>query len=174
MTKQRQTECESAYNALVANRITAFIGMPDSLLAPLFTYISGKPDIEYIPTTHEAVAIGIAAGMTLAGRKCLVAMENSGVRAAFETLTRLSISHHLFVCMLLSDRGGFGERNWWGVPHSFTSKAVLELLRIVNHPVENAADFNGALVSAYATLAAGQCSVALVATHIFTERLAQG
>ena len=164
---------EQAYRALVAAGVKKVLAMPDSFLAPLCRRVKTGPEIGYIQTTHEATGIGMAAGLTLTGTRSLMLMENSGLRSACETLARLNLSHGLYTCSLISHRGAFGERHWWGLAHHETMVPMLDALRFRYHYVRSVDEFGPALVKAYQTLAASQCSVALIAEPGLLEGLRQ-
>jgi sulfopyruvate decarboxylase subunit alpha len=160
-----------AYAALVENRVGALVGVPDSLLSPLCLFASKHRQVRYIQTCDEATAVGVAAGMTLASGRSLVVMENSGLRRACESLSRLTLSHGMHVALLLSHRGEFGEPNWWGIAHRKTMYAHLQMLDIPFSEVQSTSDFSIKLKDAYAMLDTGQCTVALITTRQFTEEL---
>ncbi len=164
---------ERAYRALQSAGVRKVLAMPDSQLGPLAKRVKAGTEIDYIQTTHESTAIGIAAGLTLAGSRCLVMMENSGLRSACETLARFNLSHGLFTCSLISHRGAFGERHWWGLAHHETMGPMLDTLRFRYRFVEKIDDFAPALVLAFQTMAAQQCSVALIAEPGLIEGLRQ-
>ncbi|MEU3244737.1 thiamine pyrophosphate-binding protein [Streptomyces sp. NPDC006875] len=146
--------------------------VPDSLLAPLCRRLSGSTVIRYVQTCDEATAVGLAAGATLGGARALAVMENSGLRRACETLSRFTLSHRLHCVMLLSHRGAFGEANWWGVAHSPTMRTHLEMLRMAACEVNTVDELSDRLDDAYAMLATGQQSVALVVSPSFCEHMA--
>ena len=62
------------------------------------------------------------------------------------------MSHRLHCLMLISDRGSFGERQWWGVGHGWTLEPLLDLWRIARCPVSDVADLEDAVQRGYATL----------------------
>ncbi len=165
--------CEAACRDLIEVGVKTVFALPDSLLSPLCKHVRNNTEIDYVQTTHEATAVAMAAGLGICGVRTLVMMENSGLRTACETLARFHLSHHLFTCFLISHRGAFGERNWWGLPHHETMRPLLRMLRIRYRRVNQLSDFRASLLWAFDTLAAGQCSVALIAERAFTDSLRQ-
>lgn len=157
--------------ALTGAGVELLVAVPDSLLAPLIDRAAGRPGLRYVQANDEATAVGIAAGATLAGVRALVVMENSGLRRACETLSRLLLAHRLNVAFLVSHRGAFGERNWWGVAHSDTMKAHLSMLRTPFTEIESVAELRPALDAAFATLETGQCGVGVVGGRGFLSEL---
>lgn len=153
--------------------IEVVAAVPDSLLSPLCAAASARFGSRYIQATDEATAIAITAGSNLVGTRALAIMENSGLRRGCETLARFTIGHGLHTVLLLSDRGAFGEPNWWGVGHGLTTRAHCELYRIHSATVDQLCDFPDRLVAAFAALNTGQCTVALIASRVFCQELAE-
>src|SRR5258708_34491825 len=164
---------ELAYNSLVDAGVQTVVALPDSNLGLLCKRIRIGNQIDYIQATHESVCVGIAKGLTLSGVRSLVIMENSGLRNACESLARLQLSHNLFTCYLISHRGAFGERNWWGQAHHETMEPILRLLRFRWKSMKSLTEFPQLLAQAYSTLAAGQSSVALIAEPSFIKELSR-
>ncbi len=164
---------ERAYSSLVNAGVQAVIALPDSHLNPLCRRIKeGDPNvIHYIQTTHESDCVGIATGLSLSGVNALIVMENSGLRNACESIARLQLSHRLFACYLISHRGAFGERNWWGQAHHETMEPLLTMLHFRWTYVHSLDEFPHLLEQAYATYAARQSSVALIAEPDFIQEL---
>jgi sulfopyruvate decarboxylase subunit alpha len=163
--------CAIALDALLRAGVETVVALPDSKLSPLCAHLMQSDQVTYIQATHEATAVGIAAGLTLCGVKSLVVMENSGLRTACETLARFNLSHGLYCCFLISHRGAFGERNWWGFGHHETMFPILRMLRIRWSHVRSLAELPSRIGDAYEMLAAGQCSVALIAESSLIEDL---
>lgn len=162
---------ELAYNCLIEAEVQTIVALPDSYLGPLCRRVKISERIDYIQAVHESVCVGIATGLSLSGVRTLVIMENSGLRNACETIARLQLSHHLFACYLISHRGAFGERNWWGLAHHETMEPLLKMLRFRWEYVKSVAEFSERLKQCYSTAAANQCGVALIAEPSFLKEL---
>ena len=162
-----------AYRCIVEAGVQVVIALPDSQLSPLCQRIREGCDIEYIQAVHESTCVGIATGLSLTGTLAMVIMENSGLRNACETIARCHLSHGLFACYLISHRGAYGERNWWGQAHHTTMEPLLDLLRFRWTYVKSLSEFALALKQAFSTLAAGQSSVALIAEPDFIEDMSR-
>ncbi|HAM13260.1 MAG TPA: sulfopyruvate decarboxylase, partial [Microbacterium sp.] len=91
--------------------------LPDSLLKELYPALDADPDIRTIPVTNEGEGAAIAGGVFLSGKRAVLVMENSGLRAATEHLARLGLGAGIPVVMIMSYRGELGENNWWAIPH---------------------------------------------------------
>jgi sulfopyruvate decarboxylase subunit alpha len=69
----------AAFAALVeAEGYDFFTGVPCSLISGLIATLERHPRLPYVPAVREDVAVGLAAGAWLAGRRPMVLMQNSG------------------------------------------------------------------------------------------------
>jgi sulfopyruvate decarboxylase TPP-binding subunit len=76
---------------LIANKVDFFTGVPDSIISKLIILIDEQGH-SYVPATCEDVAVGIAVGSYLAGKRPCVLMQDSGLgnsSDAFMTLAKL-------------------------------------------------------------------------------------
>lgn len=115
---------------LKSAHVRVVAALPDSLLKGVYEACARDPEIRYIPVTNEAEGAAIAAGAWAGGKRSVLIMENSGLRAACEALARLGLANALPVTMLMGYRGDVGERFHWGVNHGITMEPVLQALRI--------------------------------------------
>src|ERR1044071_5982570 len=96
------------------------VGLPDSMLAGVYVAAAKDPDIRYVAVTNEAEGASVAAGAWITGGRSVLVMENSGLRAACEALSRLGLVNGIPVTMLMGYRGDLGEGFYWGVNHGMT------------------------------------------------------
>lgn len=96
----------------------SFVGVPCSYLTPLLNAVindsharagSSGPESSYIGATSEGEAIGIAAGMWLAGRHPMVLAQNSGLGNMVNPVTSLLATLRIPVTMLITWRGQPGH-----------------------------------------------------------------
>jgi sulfopyruvate decarboxylase subunit beta len=142
--------------------------LPDSLMKELYAALRAAPDIRTIPVTNEGEGAAICAGVWLSGKRAVLVMENSGIRAAAEPLARLGLGARIPVVMIMSFRGDLGEPNWWAIPHGITMEPMLNALRIpytvVRHVQDIGPSIERAFVSAHASMnhaavvLAGECT----------------
>jgi phosphonopyruvate decarboxylase len=81
-----------------------YTGVPCSLLNPLYAAL-GSGNEKYYPATREDLAVGLAAGATLAGRRPVVLMQNSGLGVSINALLSLQRMYELPVLLIVSWRG---------------------------------------------------------------------
>lgn len=81
-----------------------FTGVPCSLLGQLYTVME-EAATGYYPATREDLALGLAAGATLSGKRPVVLMQNSGLGVAINALISLHQMYELRVLIIISWRG---------------------------------------------------------------------
>ncbi len=86
-----------------------FTGVPCSLLSGLIASLQESPEAEYIPSVREDVAVGLCAGVYMAGRFPVVLMQNSGLGYCLNAITSLNLIYKLPVLMIMSWRGFEGK-----------------------------------------------------------------
>jgi len=104
--------------------------LPDTLLKGVYEAAANDPEMRYILVTNEAEGAAVTAGAYAGGKRSVLIMENSGLRAACEALARIGLVNTLPVVMLMGYRGEVGERWHWGVNHGITMEPLLQALRI--------------------------------------------
>ena len=125
--------------------------LPDSLFKELYPALDADPDLRTIPVTNEGEGAAICGGVFLSGKRAVLVMENSGLRASVEPLARMGLGAGIPVVMLMSYRGDLGENNWWAIPHGITMEPVLQALRIPYRVVREEAAIENAIADAYAS-----------------------
>jgi sulfopyruvate decarboxylase subunit alpha len=87
------------------------IHIPSSTLKTIIAHCEGMPGVRVFPATREEEAVGIASGLALAGRRCLLVIQDNGIGNSLTALTTFPEPYHLPVLALVSRRGGLGEYN---------------------------------------------------------------
>ncbi|WP_181782110.1 thiamine pyrophosphate-binding protein [Pseudonocardia pini] len=134
---------------LTAAGVSVACYLPDSLFKPLYPAMDAEPGLRTIRVTNEGEGAAICGGVFLSGRRAMLVMENSGLRASVEPLARMGLGAGIPVVMLMSYRGEMGENNWWAVPHGTTMEPVLGALRIPYRVVREEKDIRQSIVDAY-------------------------
>ena len=94
---------------LERHRIDFSAGVPCSLIEDLIATLETHPRIPYVPAVREDVAVGLAAGAWLAGRRPAVLMQNSGLGTSLNALASLSLMYGLPALLLVTWRGYQGN-----------------------------------------------------------------
>ena len=115
-----------------------YSGVPCSLLEDLIVALEGDRPAPWIPSVREDVAVGLAAGAWLGGRRPAVIMQNSGLGTSLNALASLSLMYG-FPALLLVTWRGFGGRD--APEHILTGEitpSLLDLLRIPHKTLDAA------------------------------------
>lgn len=145
----QKTGVEAVLRGLDRAGVSVATYLPDSLLKELYPALDAAPDIRTIPVTNEGEGAAIAGGVFLSGKRAVLVMENSGLRAATEHLARLGLGSGIPVVMIMSYRGELGENNWWAIPHGITMEPLLGALRIPYRVVRREDEIEQAIVDAF-------------------------
>jgi sulfopyruvate decarboxylase subunit alpha len=121
---------DTVIKALKSAGVTVACYLPDSLLKELYPALDRDNEIRTIRVSNEGEGAAICGGVWLSGKRAVLVMENSGLRASIEPLARMGMGAGIPVVMLMSYRGDLGENNWWAIPHGMTMEPLLEAMRI--------------------------------------------
>jgi phosphonopyruvate decarboxylase len=107
-----------------------FTGVPCSMISSLIAALETHPRLPYVPAVREDVAVGLAAGAWLAGRRPMVLMQNSGLGTSLNALVSLSLMYRLPALLLVTWRGHAGKDAPEHLLMGEISPALLEMIRI--------------------------------------------
>lgn len=94
---------DAVYQALRAHNLGPYLATPDGILAPLLDLLEAGEGYRVI--SREDNAIGIAAGIGLAGGTATVLMQNSGLGLAVNALASLVRPYRVPLLLVVSQRG---------------------------------------------------------------------
>jgi len=115
---------------LEAQGFDFFTGVPCSLIEDLIATLEAHPRLPYVPAVREDVAVGLAAGAWMAGRRPMVLMQNSGLGTSMNALVSLSLMYRLPALLLVTWRGHAGKDAPEHIVMGEISPSLLEMLRI--------------------------------------------
>jgi len=128
--------CKLFYDSLIANGISFFTGVPDSLLQDFCAYVMDHtPEEKHVIAANEGGAIALACGHFLATRApALVYMQNSGQGNALNPLASLADPdvYGIPLLMLIGWRGEPGRKD--EPQHVKQGKITLTLLETLGIP----------------------------------------
>ena len=116
---------------LKEKNIKFYSGVPCSILKDMLNVISNTPELKYIPAVKENVALGIASGAYLAGKRSCVLMQNSGLGNIINALTSFNAVYKIPVLMFITWRG-FDQKD--APQHLVMGKKTTVLLDSLNVP----------------------------------------
>jgi len=151
-----------AFSTLLRNAgFDFFTGVPDSTFKLLLREIESRPEFDYVPAVSENVAIGLAVGAHLGGRRPVVLMQNSGLALALNPLASLAAVYRVPILLVVGWRGHDGKDS---PEHSLMGVATLPLLEALRLPfyVPDADSLERDLRRAAVTMAEGRAPCALV------------
>jgi phosphonopyruvate decarboxylase len=94
----------SLYQRFKAAGHDFFVGVPCSNLKAFIEELQADASATYIPATREDVALSIAVGAFMAGRKPLVYMQSSGLGQLVNPITSLLKPYGISIHLLISLR----------------------------------------------------------------------
>jgi sulfopyruvate decarboxylase subunit alpha len=110
---------------MLAEGIDFVCSVPCVMLAGILKRIEQVP-VLHVPVTREEEGVGIAAGASLGGKRPALLMQNSGLGNSLNALLSLTKLYSLPLPLIISQRGGKGEKVIAQMP---MGKALLNLLK---------------------------------------------
>lgn len=98
-----ESEQENLAKELLQQGYDFFSGVPDSTLKKFISVIESS-SIKHIRATWEGEAVGLAAGVFLAGKKPCVYLQNSGIGLILDALTSLCIPCAIDILLVIGHR----------------------------------------------------------------------
>jgi phosphonopyruvate decarboxylase len=100
----------SAFAGLLHEHGFAFAaGVPCSLIESLISTLEDDPHLPYVPAVREDVAVGLAAGAWLAGKRPVVLMQNSGLGTSMNALASMALMYGIPMLLVVTWRGHQGQ-----------------------------------------------------------------
>ena len=138
-----------------------FTGVPDSTFKTLLREIESRPAFGYVPAVSENVAVGLATGAYLGGRRPAIVMQNTGLALAINPLASLALIYRIPILLLIGWRGHDGTDS---PEHRVIGASTLPLLASLQVPyfVPERDSLDADLARAVATMASERVPCALV------------
>lgn len=130
--------------------------LPSSSIAPIIEHFrvrSGRADSPVaFPVSREEEGVGIVGGISLAGRRGAMLVQDNGFGNSLTALTTFAMAYNVPLLVLANTRGGLGEYN--SMIHSFSGgvPAMLDAARIPAFLVDrrnSPDDWSGTVAEAY-------------------------
>lgn len=153
------------FDALKANGVRLMSALPETWLVHLIRLADDDPDVTLVRLAKEEEGVGISMGAHLAGVKSAMLMQNHGFLASINGIVSGAQLFRVPLLMLISDRGGFGERDPWQTEGGAVTEAVLTALRIPIMRLDEAARVPHQIRQAQALAYSSNKPVALLLTR---------
>lgn len=150
---------------LIENDFSFFTGVPCSLLSGYLCEIQKHSrEISYVSALREDIAVGIAVGSTLAGKKAVVLMQNSGLGVSINALASLVLPFDLAVLFIISVRGYHQDKDT--AENMIMGGITADLLKKLNIEARLLEPDNASDIVEWASRAVsgGKCAAILVAS----------
>ena len=118
------------YEGLKAGGVRLVSALPETWLVHLIRMADDDPEMTLVRVAKEEEAIGISAGAHLAGVRSALLMQNHGFLAAINPIVSLAFLYKIPLLMLISHRGGMGEKDPWQTQGGMVTEPLLRALRI--------------------------------------------
>lgn len=104
-TAADRTLAHAIVQEMKAAGIRFYVHVPSSEHRPLFSLCGQDPFFRVITACHEGDAVSIGCGLTLAGKGCVVAIENAGLFQAGEALRAMAIDMQIPLPLIMGNQG---------------------------------------------------------------------
>src|SRR5262245_16550240 len=148
-------------DALERHGLDFFAGVPCSIIEDLIAILERHPRLPYVAAVREDVAVGLAAGAYLGGKRPAVLMQNSGLGTSLNALASLALMYGLPSLLVVTWRGHGGRDAPEHILMGPISPSLLDLLGIP-HRVASIESLDADLDWAVAEMDARMQPVALV------------
>jgi len=118
------------YRGLKEGGVRMVSALPETWLVHLIRMAEEDEGMTLVRLAKEEEGVGISAGAHFAGVRSAMLMQNHGFLAAVNGIVSCAQLYRIPLLMLISDRGGFGERDPWQTEGGLVTAHLLDALRI--------------------------------------------
>src|SRR3982074_1960369 len=120
------------YDAMKGAGVTLVSALPETWLVHLIRMADDDPAMTLVRLAKEEEGVGISAGAHFAGGKSAMLLQNHGFLQAINGIVGVSLLYKIPLLMLITDRGGFGEKDPWQTESGKHTRPVLDALHIAH------------------------------------------
>jgi len=85
--------------------------LPSSTLKTILGHFIDRPGVRTFPIPREEEGVGILSGLSLAGRRAVMIIQDNGIGNLITALSTFPQAYHLPMLIITARRGGLGEYN---------------------------------------------------------------
>jgi sulfopyruvate decarboxylase subunit alpha len=115
--------------------------LPDAWLTDLIETIEADPAMTLVRVTREDEGVGICAGAFLGGRKGALVAQNAGMLLSANVLAGLAMHHQIPVLLLLAQRGGPDDNQYYQIYKGKVTVPVANALGLPCHTLAGPQDY---------------------------------
>ncbi len=130
------TSSRLIYDALKGAGVGLVSALPETWLVHLIRMAEDDSEMILVRLAKEEEGVGISTGAYFAGVKSAMLMQNHGFLAAINGIVSCAQLYRIPLLMLISQRGGFGERDPWQTEGGAVTEQLLDALRIPHERLE--------------------------------------
>ncbi|MCF8567456.1 hypothetical protein LLE49_22310 [Alicyclobacillus tolerans] len=127
MPSYNSLACDAVIEGLERLNLEHFCFIPCSTVAKIVEHFEAKESIHSFPVSREEDGVGIVSGISLAGGRVVLLIQDTGIGNSLLALTSFCLSYHIPLLILVTRRGGLGEIN--SAVYSFSEKCP-EILEV--------------------------------------------
>lgn len=117
-------------DALVAADVSFVPYVPDEVLASVLEKADKRSELTLVPLTREEEGVGIACGVALAGRRCALMIQATGMGNSLNAIGSVAIAQRIPLLIIVSDRGGLSEMVSTQLPLGGSLRRILDGMAI--------------------------------------------
>lgn len=117
-------------DALEAADIEFLPYVPDEVLARVLDKAAQRSGLRLIPLTREEEGVGIACGIALAGRRCALMMQATGMGNSLNAIGSVALAQRIPLLIVVSERGRLGEIVSTQLPLGGSLRRILDAMAI--------------------------------------------
>lgn len=163
----RRERAKKLVDSLVEIGINFATGVPCAVQKYIIREIEKrKRKILHIPAVREGEAVGIGAGASIAGKKVLIYMQNSGFLNCIHDITSLLLTYKIPVLFSVTWRGCPGED---AVHHLIDGEIMLPILSLlkIKYFVLSPENIRESVIRAGKELDRGKCAILVIKRGVF-------
>jgi len=150
------------YDAIKGVGVRMVSALPETWLVHLIRMADEDPDMTLVRLAKEEEGVGGSAGAHFAGVKSAMLMQNHGFLQAINGIVGVSLLYKIPLLMLITDRGGFGEKDPWQTEGGKHTRPVLDALHIAREDLTRPDDVEPRLAKAMTLAQSSLSPVALL------------
>ena len=128
------------YDAMKQVGVRLVSALPETWLVHLIRMADEDPEMTLVRLAKEEEGVGVSAGAHFAGMKSAMLMQNHGFLQAINGIVGVSLLYKIPLLMLITDRGGFGEKDPWQTEGGKHTRPVLDALNIAHDDLTTASE----------------------------------